>query len=57
MLLDMFLYLVLERHLIPVEIEGYDRIDRVGELGYQKEAEDRVEDLLVVGVDGPLHIR
>jgi hypothetical protein len=55
-LLNVFLYFVLESHLIPVVVECHNGIDRVGEFRDKKEAENCVKDLLVRGIHGPISV-
>lgn len=56
MLLNVLPHLVVEGDFVPVVIEGHHCIDRIGELRDEEQAKDRVEDMLVGGVDRPVAI-
>lgn len=55
-LADMFLHLVLESHFVPVVVQCDDGVDGIAEFGNQEQTKDRVEDLLVCCVDGPVAV-
>lgn len=56
MFLNVLPDLVVECDFVPVVIQRHHRVDRIGKLRDEKETKDRVEDLLIGGVNRPVAI-
>jgi len=56
-LVNVLLSLITERDFVPMKVQGDDRIDRIGELWDEKERVDRVDQLEVGSIRGPVAIQ